>query len=505
MSEKNLESAPGRRSEIIYVLYSETSERNLTEKLGYPEYSYFFVREAFRLLLETRARTIVVTDPETEVDAIYDGCMANGEECVFLSFAPPHRSFISIRCPTIPVFAWEFDTIPSEEWDSPSPKERRNVLRRFGKAIPQSAGSAEAVRTTPRNDWRKVLGRFGQAITHSAYSTQAVRGASIPNFSIETIPAPIWNRVRRSAEAYAGGSDVIELSVRCFLDTRQSSTLVRTKIREIKRTGPKAKLRSILKRIGFDHQSVARDEPAAKLVRFAQSEVIYTSIFNPNDGRKNWEDMLSAFCIACAKFPDATLVFKLIHHDSRAVLNEIRDMLARFRSFQCRVVVISDFLDDLAYQKLIAASKFAVNTSQCEGQCLPLMESMSWGKPALAPQHTGISEYMDESVGFLIDTSLEPCSWPHDPRGAVRAFRHRINWESVARAFVDSFEMIRTEPERYKKMSESAIEKQRMFCSEEVAFAKLDNFVRAALAEQKHRQSPEHKQQFSLLANQGVA
>jgi len=215
--------------------------------------------------------------------------------------------------------------------------------------------------------------------------------------------------------------------------------------------------------------------------------------------------MLSAFCITCAKWPEATLVFKLIHFDSSRALNKMRAILARFPQFQCRVVVICDFLDKLSYQKLISASKFSVNTSMGEGQCLPLMEAMSWGKPILAPRHTSMSEYLDETVGFTIETNLEPCSWPHDPREAIRAYRHRINWASVARAFADSFGMIRTDPQRYAEMSAAAIEMQRQFCSEELALEKLDAFVRAALADWSRSQAVEETPQRSLPAFPDIA
>ena len=226
-------------------------------------------------------------------------------------------------------------------------------------------------------------------------------------------------------------------------------------------------------------------EPPIEYLRFSAHEIIYSSVFNPIDGRKNWQDMLSAFCLTCSKWPEATLMLKLVHVYSSDALNEVRAMLARFPMFLCRVVVICDFLDTMTYQCLISASKFAVNTSLAEGQCLPLMEAMSWGKPILAPRHTSISEYLDETVGFPIETNLEPCSWPHDPRGAIRAYRHRINWESAAKAFGASFKMARTDLQTYAQMSAAAIEMQRHFCSEELAFTKLDAFVRTALADCK--------------------
>jgi glycosyltransferase involved in cell wall biosynthesis len=467
------DSVYGQCGRMNYILYSETADHNLTHMLGCAEYSYFFVREAFRAMLETRAHTFVVTAPEKEVDAIFDQCVAKGEECVFLSFAPPHRTFLSLRCPAIPVFAWEFDTIPTEQWGF-----------------------------DPRNDWRKVLAQFGCAITHSAFSAKVIRDAMGPDYPVVSIPAPIWERVQRSADASAEGAE-LELQVRRFLDTRQSLTLLPSAVlpSAVQRKGLVARWRrSISKRLVRKPMPALPPDPPLQTIRFSKDEVIYTSIFNPHDGRKNWPDMLSAFCIALSKCPDATLVLKLVHFDSSSALNEIRALLHRYPMFQCRVVVICDFLKEASFQKLIAASKFTVNTSLGEGQCLPLMEAMSLGKPALAPQHTSMSEYIDENTGFIIGTSLEPCSWPHDARAAVRAYRHRVNWESIARAFADSFATFVIEPQRYARMSAGAIENQRMFCSEKEALRKFDEFVNIVLTDRKRKKASAPVAEIARLA-----
>jgi glycosyltransferase involved in cell wall biosynthesis len=85
-----------------------------------------------------------------------------------------------------------------------------------------------------------------------------------------------------------------------------------------------------------------------------------------------------------------TLVFKLVHHDRdrscAAVLLELR----KLAPFHCRVVVIHGFLEDAIYDELILATTYAVNSSRGEGQCLPLMEFMAAGRPAVAPTHTAL-------------------------------------------------------------------------------------------------------------------
>ena len=111
---------------MIFIVYSQISEEKLNGSLGMPEYSYYFVLRGFLPVLRELGQVIVVSNPEQEVDAIYDGCRKRGENCVFVSFSPPNKSVIGLRCPTVCVFAWEFDSIPDEVWDG----DRKNAVIR---------------------------------------------------------------------------------------------------------------------------------------------------------------------------------------------------------------------------------------------------------------------------------------------------------------------------------------------------------------------------------------
>ncbi|PMZ79581.1 glycosyltransferase, partial [Pseudomonas sp. FW215-T2] len=79
--------------------------------------------------------------------------------------------------------------------------------------------------------------------------------------------------------------------------------------------------------------------------------VVYTSVFNPGDGRKNWEDMLSAFCVTFREVEDATLVLKLTHHDAEEALSDILHHLYKNRSYRCRIVLIYGYLADADYER----------------------------------------------------------------------------------------------------------------------------------------------------------
>lgn len=411
---------------MIIVIYSETFKGRLEHQLGESEYSYYFVLKEFRPILERMGIVVAVGDPATEADAIRRSAAAYGEDCIFLSFAPPHQTVIDLACPTFPIFAWEFDTLPTDVW----------------------AGE-------PRNDWRLPLGRLGHAITHSNFTVQVVKAAMGQDFPIVSIPAPVWDRFDALYRKFpprpvcAG----VELSVvGTVVDTASPDYL--PELRQLPPAGTK-------------------DAPS----RFALDGVIYTSVFNPQDGRKNWHDMMCAFVLALRDRADATLVFKLTHHDRDKAFMHLLETIYRLTPFQCRIVLIQGYLDDSDYEKLVGATSFALNASAGEGQCLPLMESMSAGKPAIAPRHTALIDYLTDGNSFAVDSSLEPWCWPHDPRQAYRTRRHRIDFASLMQAYADSYRVATTDPEGYARMSANANRHLEAHCSEAIVEARLRAFL----------------------------
>jgi glycosyltransferase involved in cell wall biosynthesis len=203
---------------------------------------------------------------------------------------------------------------------------------------------------------------------------------------------------------------------------------------------------------------------------------VYVTVLNPTDARKNWGDLLSAFCTTFAREPRATLIVKTVHHDLAQYVERVYQALARLAPFACRVVVVHGFLEESAYRDLVAAADYTVSASRGEGQCLPLMEFMSAGVPAIAPRNTAMQDYLDEACGFPVRSCPEPAHWPHDPRQIFSTLRERIDWQSLADALRASFDVWNHEPERYRALSRAAIEAQRAFCSSEVLTARLQAF-----------------------------
>lgn len=150
---------------MIFIIYSDTTAATLPNNLGLPEYSYYFVLREYQPVLEQLGKVIVVSDPATQVDPIFAECQARQEPCVFLSFSPPDKTLLNLKCPTVPVLAWEFCTLPNEVWNN-----------------------------DPRNDWRNNFGSVGWAITHSTFAVKVIKDAVGEDFPVVSIPAPVWDR-----------------------------------------------------------------------------------------------------------------------------------------------------------------------------------------------------------------------------------------------------------------------------------------------------------------------
>jgi glycosyltransferase involved in cell wall biosynthesis len=484
-----------------FLVYSEVNAQTIASSMGQSEYSYYFVLKEFLPVLRALGEVCIVKDPQAEADALYREATAAGEQCVLLAFTPPHKTPLGLRCPTIPVLAWEFDTIPNEHWL----KDRKQ-------------------------DWRYALGRCRRAITHSGMTLEAIRREMGLDYPVISVPAPVWDRyeaLRARLGQERRASVAMEMAACVVFDSQDPEherfwpdwSEITASVAEVRGDNrqqnesaglPEYREQSLLRityryavewyrQVGrqllsgemtlrpsvIDAQLRAFNEqplPCPELWkprphRLELSGVVFTSMFNPGDGRKNWSDMLTAFCTAFRDSSDATLVFKLGSKDFERDMHEMMVCMARMPRFACRVVLLHGFLEGEVFESLIEASHFVVNASYGEGQCLPLMEFLSCGRPAVAPRNSAMLDYMDESVGFVVDGWADPAVWPHDPREAYRGLRQQVDWKSLIQAYRDAYRCVREMPERYAELSTNAVARMQGHCSRRVAEAALRSFL----------------------------
>ncbi|WP_279247343.1 methyltransferase domain-containing protein [Candidatus Litorirhabdus singularis] len=442
-----------------FIVYSKTTEATISTELGQPEYSYYFVLKQFLPVLD-KLGTVLIAADEADVRGQCEELVARQEPCVFLHFSAPHNFFTGLPCPSLPVFAWEFDTIPCESWAA-----------------------------NEKNDWRIALRAAGAAITHSQYTVEAVRNAMGQDFPILSLPCGVWDDVE---------------SVRA--DTHRLEPIKNYSLRF---TGILLDSHHMALGQSFEPEPISgseSDDTDASIedVRSSVSlqGVIYTSLFNPYDLRKNWQDMLTAFCWAFRDTSDATLLIKISASHIVEFSDEVAKYLARLAPLNCRVIVIKSYLEQPEYNKLIAGTSYYVNTSFGEGQCLPLMEFLSAGIPAVAPASTALADYMNEDIGFLVHTQEELSFWQHDERQSFRTMQHRVVWRSLYDAFTESYKVAKGDIERYASKAEAAISRLEAHCSRKVLTRHLESFITSNFSKGESGVVPQAVEEKPELAHQ---
>jgi glycosyltransferase involved in cell wall biosynthesis len=589
--------------EMRIIVYSETTADSVGGNLGQPEYSYYFILKKYLPSLTRLGEVCHVEQPASEVDPLFEAASKAGVPSVFLSFTPPHRTAKGLKCPTVCVLAWEFDNIPSDDWDPEEPwqnwvkaiREIGNVItisdyatrvikRQVGKGAkvvtipapvdPVAPGSADngsvidrpspVAAGSPRSlsltaavfdtecldiDTESVTPKLsapdaaghrqgawdGRAVDWGFSSKAKTSGQYLVGFYGEEdwgswsktarpsviFPWSLSGPVEVSIETVGYGTnqgrticvhmgnETAELVLQSELHTHTLRFAPAEAVNNLYFTGlsavpePGARdhrtlglglSRVSMRRPGGEEGNAARGvgeatATAAQTVTTALSfsGVVYTSVFNPADGRKNWLDIVTAFVWAFRNQPDRSLVLKMSHHNRSTFLGDLFLLFARLAPFQCRVVAIHGYLSAQELHNLVGVTDYFVNASVAEGQCLPLLEFMAEGVPAVSPDHTAMASYIKPENAFVVQSSHQPHIWPNDPRECYRTLSNRIDWDSLRRGFVDSAAVVVAEPERYQAMSRTASATVAQLYSSAEILKRLQKFLGATAKRRRWR------------------
>jgi glycosyltransferase involved in cell wall biosynthesis len=311
------------------------------------------------------------------------------------------------------------------------------------------------------------------------------------DFMISVVPAPIRDRMSDAfpSEPVTAGLE-IEAAGR-ILDT--AAMQLEVDILAPARPGSDASepIKEYQRSTTSDRAGVglASKRPA----RLSPGGVVYTTVLNPNDGRTNSRDIVTAFCWALRDMADATLVLKVCNSGLPAFYSALIPILYRLSPFKCRVLVLPGFLADFDYDKLIRATTYYVNASTSEGLCTPLMEFMSCGKPAIAPTHTAMADYIDPDVAFVLRASPQLATWPEDPRQVFRTISFRLDWESLLQAYQQSYRLAKVTPGDYCEMSKQARDRMQCYASPGIVseeLSRLFSSLAASTADRSHSPDP---------------
>ncbi len=492
---------------LMFLVSTTPCSRAIGENLGESAYSYHFVLEALAPALERLGRWQAVPRPESSLPVLAERAEAEGFRPIHLVLNPPQDAYFSPSVPNVLFPFWEFPEVPNRDFGHDV---RQNWVRScraadlilcaceftaeaFRKAgvscpvevvpVPIPSRAFDVAPWDPAHEVtivgrHEVVGRWADSESRREAPNPAVptpkprspARAAFERLSTRLDPHTVAS-IYRFKQKVAGQSPrrLAYMAVRATYNRTLRRVLSDEAVSQITLWKNAA-----LRPFGFSPKAVI--DPLLPSGPLTLSGLVYTSLMNPSDSRKNMRDLLSAFLLAFRDRPDVTLVLKLACSPRREYpeRKRLRDLHASLGiEHRCRVVALTDFLDEDQMDDLIRASTYYVNTSHAEGACLPLQRALASGRPAIAPDHSAMADYMNPHVGHVIGSSLEPAPWPHDPELRLETHRYRLRWSSLLSAFEKSGQIAREAPETYARQSRHAREQLREFASVEVVADRL--------------------------------
>lgn len=452
------ELAAPRRALVATASFANAE---MPQHCGDDSYSYCFVYRAFAPLL---ARWGSVCESAGGAFALDDALYrARGEfgQTAQISFLPPHRLHISDLAPNIAFPFWEFPDLPQDKDGD------------------------------PRMNWVRVCNRLSLVLTACQFTRESLERAGVRT-PIRVVPVPI----RDAYFELAAWQSERRLTLDCpvFLLPSCESHVVESGplgFRQRARNAYRNRVQPYLPR-GI-HRCLAAGRRAVVGVRQSPpvesyplpyqpqeglelSGVVYTSIFNPFDERKNWQDLLEAFLRALGDKQDATLVLKLAV-SQRTMLHGLHVLFCHYQQLclkhRAKVAVVAAYLSDEQMLDLTRGSAFYLNASSAEGACLPLQNYLAAGRPAIAPDHTAMADYIDADAAFVLDSRREPTHWPWDAERRPATSWNRVDRRSLERQLKTSYEIARGDSRRYRAMARCGRERMHDLASAERVWPRL--------------------------------
>ena len=412
--------------------------------LGQAGYSYAFVARQFARMLEADF------DLRPVADCVSSGSSSPGTIAGHLSFRPPQDVELLPGVKNVIVPAWEFPEIPRAPWMA-----------------------------DPRDDWARTANACDLILQLCEFTRDAfVRGGVTTPMAV--VPVPVspdyfgvadWQADQvvtlktpaivlsgkaispPAATASSGSGSPNRIGVGWGIASARSvyQRCVRPWVPWWIERGLKAGLREARRQ-----RRLSQGARALRADSVTLSGVVFTSLFNPLDRRKNWEDLISAWILTLGQKSNATLVLKLVGNDPSG----LDEVLFWLQSLDLgpggRVVVLTGFLSEEQMIDLARATTWYVTPTRAEGACLPLMQWLAAGRPAVATCHTAIQDYFSPAQGLVVESHPEPCPWPHDPSQVLRTHWQRIVWSSLAQQLERAYRMVVEDPVRYRDMSHEA-------------------------------------------------
>ncbi len=411
-----------------------SGETETPSRVGAASYSYYYVTRAFAPLLRRWGTVVESVRPGERIDEL---ARQQQSPVIHLGFLPLDLFHRTRHAPNVAFPFWDFPDLP-----------------------------AVALGGNPRNNWVATANELDLILTSSEFTQDAFVRSGVRT-PVSVVPVPLHG-------TYAGiprfeRDHRVVLDCRCHVLKPAPAAAHRSRTKDVyhRFVAPRLSRRSADRLSAAAHAlSAMRGEwretghvdcEAGESVEL--TGIVYTTVLNPFDQRKNWPDLLTAYLMALAGCDDATLVIKVAVPPDRASsgVNKIVSFYRRLDlAHRCKIVLVSEYMNDTLMAELARGTTYYLNASRAEGACLPLQDFLAAGRPAIAPRHTAIADYFSAGAGFVVDSHPEPAAWPQDPDGRCTTTWHRIVWPSLHDAIRESYSVAKSDRGRYEELAANA-------------------------------------------------
>jgi glycosyltransferase involved in cell wall biosynthesis len=464
--------------------------REVVDRTGDDCYSYYFVLRSFLPLLNRWATVAEVSQSPEGIREAVQAARRNGQDAVHLGFLPLQYMRVVDGAANVAFPFWEFPNIPNYD-----------------------------VAGNPDNNWVTMAEELDLILTACEFTRESFARAGVQT-PVEVVPVPIedeyfaippWQRDQQAAldcPCYVLPQAGPPLRQIARQKAAKAAVSVRERARRVYRKGVRPFLpAAVHRRLADSSRTVVGKEPPPRLPtpeevfpvpfqpsdRLELSGIVYTCILNPFDTRKNWRGIIHAFLLALGERADATLVVKLAV--SQGMRQEaLHRLFAFYRKLhvrhRARLAVIAAYLPDEQMFELARASTYYVNASHAEGACLPLQDALAAGRPAIAPAHTAMAEYVDDELAFVLPSRPVPTHWQWDPDKRQTTTWQQIEPRDLAAQFQSSYRVAQSDPARYCAMAACGRQRMHDLANIERVWARLSDALDSLAAPAVLRLSP---------------
>jgi len=194
--------------------------------------------------------------------------------------------------------------------------------------------------------------------------------------------------------------------------------------------------------------------------------------------RKNLVALISAFHAEFEPYENAKLVIKAnksgvnpvqLSSEINAKITSIKSRLRMFPSLDQykKDIVITDMLPEDHLMALHDSCDCFVMPSHGESWSMPTFDAMAMGNPCIVPNYTGMTQYVNEDNGWVVDTTLQPCMTKEAPLPDIYTGRERWQHLDIGQ-LMTCMRQAYEDKEIYQKKSDSCLKEFKKYSYEEV-------------------------------------